>query len=336
MHRLERAAVLAVGAALIFYGYSTHAALELDLASVTKASRPPAPGFPREVEIDATRRMTIEFPPQRVVPASARLIDFCAALLDPKRIAGCPEQAIEYTTLGDREAAFAARPRFREYLAEPVMEFEPDLVLADPWSSADTRERLVEAGIPVLVVPDSSNWREAREVLSLLGRVFGEESRAAQEIASVDARVAALEARGRGRPLRVVAYSNFGSQGFSAGSNTTLDDAMRLAGIENLVATAGIDGNVGFTFEQLIDFDPDAIVVSDPIRADLGHTGDKGGAAERLLIEEAMLKDQRAVRDRRFLRLPAGLFASGSHGIVRAAEVLADERDRLLAEDAAR
>lgn len=336
MNRLDGAAVLSVGAAFVFLGYSTYLAFGLDVVHLSKATRPTAPGFPREIAIPGNESIRIEYPPQRVVPASARLIDFCAALLPPERIAGCPEQAIEYTTLGDREAAYAERPRFREYLAEPVMAFEPDLVLADPWSSGDTRERLQDAGIPVIVLPDSSNWREACDALALLGRVFGEEPRAAAEIASVESRVAALAARARGKPLRAVPYSNFGSQGFSAGSKTTLDDAMRLAGIENLAASAGLEGNIGFTFEQLLSLDPDAIVISLPLRAERGHTGDKGGAAERLLIDEGMLKDLRAVRERRFLRLPAGLYASGSHGIVRAAEVLADERDRLLGEDAAR
>lgn len=336
MSRLDHAAVLAVGAAFAFLGYSTYRAFELDVVHLGKVTRTPAPGFPRDVVVPGFATVRIESPPQRVVPASARSIDFCAALLPPERIAGCPEQAIEYTTLGDREAAYAERPRFREYLAEPVMAFEPDLVLADPWSAGDTRERLEDAGIPVIVLPDSSNWKAACEVLALLGRVFGEEERARSEIAAIEARVEALAARARGKSLRAVAYSNFGSQGFSAGSKTTLDDAMRLAGIENLAASAGLEGNIGFTFEQLLSFDPDAIVISLPLRAERGHTGDKGGAAERLLVDEVMLKDLRAVRERRFLRLPAGLFASGSHGIVRAAEVLADERDRLLGRDAAR
>jgi iron complex transport system substrate-binding protein len=336
MSRLDWTAVVAVAGAVGFFVYSTRAAFELDLVHVAKESKSAAAGFPRAVRVGDGQEFEVATKPQRVVPASARLIDFCAALLPPDAIAGCPEQAIEYTTLGDREAAFADRPRFREYLAEPVMAFEPDLVLADPWSSADTRERLRDAGITVLVVPDSANWKEACAALELLGRVFGEEERAAAEISSIEARVAALAARASSKRLRAVAYSNFGSQGFSAGSETTLDDAMRLAGIENIAASEGLSGNIGFTFEQLLAFDPDAIVVSDPIRAEQGHTGDKGGAAERVLIDAEMLSDLRAVRERRFLRLPAGLFASSSHGIVRAAEVLADERDRLLATEASR
>jgi ABC-type Fe3+-hydroxamate transport system substrate-binding protein len=119
-----------------------------------------------------------------------------------------------------------------------------------------------------------------------------------------------------------VPYANFGTQGFSAGSGTTIDTAIRLAGLRNALAEEGVTGHQQINFEALLVLDPDAIVLSQPLATEEAHTGDRGGAAERILLGESSLAELRAVRSRAFLRLDAGLYASASHGIVRAAEEL--------------
>jgi iron complex transport system substrate-binding protein len=332
MRRLDLLAGLTALGALLYLASVTLAALRLDVGSAARPLQAPAPGYPRTIELPDGSSFTLGRAPQRIVAASARLIDFCAVLVEPERIAGYPEQALEYTTLGEREAELAGRPRFDKYAAEPLMQLEPDLVLADPWQSADTRTRLQEAGVPVLVVPSADTWPEMRQRLLLLGRVLGEEQRAEAEAASLDARVARLaERRARRRALRVVPYANFGSQGFSAGAGTTIHEAIVLAGLRNALADDGVSGHVQLTYEQLILLDPDAILVSLPLRAPAGHTGDRGGAGEELLRSERATAHLFAVREGRFLRLPAGLYASGSHGIVRAAEVLAEQAESLPA-----
>lgn len=289
-------------------------------------------GFPRAVELPGGGTLRIEAPPGRIVPATARAVDLVAALVDPSRIAGAPEQAFEYVTEVVSDAGLEERPRFDAYVAETVLALSPDLVVTDPWSSADTHARLEGAGVAVLVLPEVDDWAGTRDVIELLGRVLGEETAATELVRSVDARVAALEQQAATRPrLGAVTYSNFGAQGFTAGSGTTLHEAMRLAGLVNLAAEDGRSGHVSMTFEDLLRLDPDVILVSRPIGGESGPSGDRGGAAEAVLRGEPSLARLRAVREDRILSLPAGLYASVSHGIVRAAEVLAEEVDRLVA-----
>jgi iron complex transport system substrate-binding protein len=275
-------------------------------------------------------------PPQRIVPASARAIDLALALVGPNRIAGLPEQAIEYSTLREREAEILSIPRFNAYVAEPVLELLPDLVLADPWQSADTHARLREAGVKVLVLPEASNWIETKEVIRLLGAEVKESAQAEAVIRDGDARVALLRAASGARHgLRALCYSNFGAQGYTAGSGTTLHEMIVLAGLENAVALAGRAGHETMTFEDLLELDPDVIIVSRPLNAPEAHTGDRGGASEQLLLSEPSLAQLRAVVERRIVSLPAGLFASASQNIVLGAETLAHEVDQLLARLAA-
>jgi ABC-type Fe3+-hydroxamate transport system substrate-binding protein len=244
---------------------------------------------------------------RRIVPASARAIEFLADLVGPERVAGLPEQGFEYATLGVDEARWKELPRFTAYVAEPVLALGPDLVLCDPWQSVDTNQDL--------------------------GRVLGVEERARASVAGLERRVAALAERTalRGR-LRAMSYSNFGGQGFGAGTDTTIDEILRLAGLENAAATAGRVGHVNMTFEELILIDPDVIVVGTPLHTEAGHAGDRGGASEAVLLSEPSLADLRAVRGQRIARLAPGLMACASQRVVDAAEALATELERLDAE----
>ncbi len=253
-----------------------------------------------------------------------------SALVEPERIAGVPEQALDYSTLHDASASFAGIARFEAYLAEPVLALRPDLVLIDPWQAPETSQRLRSFGVRVVALPEVRSWSDARSALEQVGREVGEVERARVLIESLERRVEHLRASAASRPhWRAVCYSNFGGAGSSAGSGTTIDEVQRLAGLENLIATSGVSGHVGLSFEELLNFDPDVILVSQPLRGPAGPAGDRGGASERILNAEATLQGLRAVRERRIVALPAWLFASGSHELVHAAEVLVVELDAL-------
>jgi iron complex transport system substrate-binding protein len=270
----------------------------------------------------------------RIVPASATAVDLVVALVEPARIAGFPEQALEYSTLHGDPPAFAAHARFDAWLAEPVLALRPDLVVVDPWQAPDTNARLAEAGVAVHRVREVHGLEDACLALTELAAVLGADERAEVLLGELEARAARLEQRAlaRGERPRALCYSNFGAAGWSAGSETTIDAVMRLAGCTNLVAEAGLSGHVEIDFERLLLFDPDLILVSRPLKMGEGPAGDRGGASQAVLESEPALAGLRAVREGRIVSLPAWLYASGSHELLTAAEFLADELER-LAED---
>jgi iron complex transport system substrate-binding protein len=292
------------------------------LALLPGCSRDPAPaGAPARAALAA----------RRVVPASATAVDLVAALVEPARIAGVPEQALEYSVLHDAGEEHAAIPRFEAYLAEPVLALRPDLVVIDPWQAPETTARLRRTGVDVLALPEIRGWADARRALEIAGARLGEADRARELVAALEARIARLRERAASRPqLRALAYSNFGGAGSSAGSGTTVDAMFELAGLRNALAERGTGGHVGLTFEELLGLDPDVIVVSRPLKMPEGPAGDRGGASERLLYSEPRLASLRAVAERRVVALPAWLYATGSHEIVHGAEVLSDEVGALL------
>lgn len=279
---------------------------------------------PRPAAAPSAKRPTL------VLPASATAVDFATALLEPEQLAGLPEQALEYSVLNALEPRFAAIPRFAVYLAEPVLALGPTLVLADAYQAPQTTERLRHAGIEVVTLPVIATWSDARRVLLDLGARLGRDERATELAAQLDERVKRLGERASAAERRTaLVYSSFGGVGATAGSQTTIDEVLRLAGLVNLVARAGRVGHLDLNFEGLIALDPDLIVVSAPLRLPPSAQGDLGGASERVLLGAPVLAHLRAVRERRIVALPAWLFATGSHELVRAAEALRDAVDEL-------
>ena len=323
---LMLAAVLVLG----FLGFLLRDALEGEHPTASEPLEIQV-GYPRTAEFPSGMRFELRSRPKRLVATTARSVDFLAALCDPHEIVGFPEQALEYATLEPAyEAALNDTVRFYAYTAEPVLRLAPDLVVADLWQSADTHGRLQESGVPLLVLPELVNWSDARATLLALGHLLDREERAAAAVRDAEARMQALAARADSRPrLRALTYSNFGSKGFTAGRGTSVHEILELAGLENAIAREGRGGHLELTFEELLRLDPDVIVVSAPLNTTASHTGDRGGASESILKGEPSLANLRAVQTRSIVALPAGLFATNSHRMVRAAEVLLDAVEAL-------
>jgi iron complex transport system substrate-binding protein len=284
-----------------------------------------APGFPRTLELPDGGALRLDAPAQRVVASASGLGDLLCELLPPERLAGLPEQMRDYSGHRDAGDPYLARPGFRVFAAEPVLALRPDLVVADRWSEAATRERLAAAGLPVLTIGRLEGLDDVRVTCRLLARALGEEARGEELLAALDARVAALAASPGARAgLRAVAYTNGGTGGWVAGAGTTADDWLALAGLANGVADR--EGHVRFSFEELLVLDPDVLVVPGP-----DDPNEQGGTAQ-LVTGDPALAGLRARRRGLIVPLPGWLFSTNSQHIVTAAEELARRLDAALAQ----
>jgi len=266
-------------------------------------------------------------PPVAVVPGSAGSVDMLAALLPPERLAGLPEGSERYSALQSADSPYLQRPNFAAFRAEQLLALAPDLVIAHSWQPAETIARLADAAVPVLRLADGNSWAEVREQLLLLGQILGVDNVAAALVADYDRRVEALLAAHRsGQKLTAVCYSNGGAGGWVAGSQTTLDEVLRLAGLTNLAGSHGQVGHGTMTFEELLSLDPDVLVVGGA--ADAQQVG--GTAA--FLRESEALSALQAVANDRIVVLPSWLYTTTSQYVVDAAEELAKRTAPWLSE----
>ncbi len=268
--------------------------------------------FPRDVALPGGDVLHLDAPPRAVLPAASGGVDLLCALLPPERLAGLPTQAERYSGVRDPDSPYLARPRFAVYEAERVLALRPDLVLAHAWQSPDTTARLRETGVPVVLLPDPSDWAGVEELLGLVGRLTGTDEAAAALVGSCRARLDAIAEVAARRPeWTALAYSHGGMGGTVAGAGTTNDEILRLAGLRNV---APRPGHGPLTFEELLVLDPDVIVVGGPADAQ-----DAGGT-ERVLRGEPALAGLRAVAEDRLVVLDSWLYTTLSHHLLDAVE----------------
>lgn len=259
------------------------------------------------------------------MPATTAAAEYLAALVEPQRIAALPAQVDDYAVRDFHVAPFGSMPRFANYLAEPLLALDPDLVLTLDWQSQDATAILRRSKIPVLVMRSSEDYGSVRDTLALLGRLLGAEQRAAEITADLDVRVAALRERAARRPKRrALVYTNEGTGGWVAGAHTTAGALLELTGLVNAGAADGIAEHKQVDMERLLRIAPDLFVCGAPTAAD------KGSATRTVLLASGPLSQLAAVRDDRIAVIGNALLSADSPMLIDAAEALEREIVRLF------
>ena len=285
----------------------------------------PATGFPAKVKSYTGDTVILPAPPRRILAGNASVLDALVELVEPERLAALPSTAFDYSILHADPGPWADVPRLESFEAEAILAPRPDLVLIGGYQVGSTADRLLERGVPVVVLPSARSWKEVLAGLTTLARLVDEEPRGAALVADLEARRRALQAESARSGMRVLPYGNYGAGGSTAGAGTTWQVMIELAGMRNAATEAGLVGHPSIDFEQILAIQPDFVLVA------LGE-GQAASSAEVLLRDEPALQSLAAVRDVRFLRLPEALYSTASHHVLTAAEALAEQADALLAD----
>lgn len=255
--------------------------------------------------------------PQRIVIANTGAADILSKLIDLKRIAAVPDQVEMYAADGEFWKAHREIPRFDKFQAEIILSFKPDLVVSSAMQDSGAAEAIKAQKIPILYLKDFDSIEGIRNSIRTIGETVGAVDAASKMIVEFDARLAKVKKEiGDAKPVPVVIYSNFGS-GYTVGAGTCQDDLLRAAGGLNLAAEAGMRGNAPLTFEQLLRFDPEYILV-------MGNEGLESPQA-KLILNDPVLKELRAVKARHIAVVPGRKFDALSQYAAEAVEIIAGQ-----------
>ena len=291
--------------------HRTHVAAWVALLGLACHGATPRPGGgaagPLVLSDDAGRTVRLAAPAQRVVSLAPSITELLFALGAGDRVVGrtiyCkfPPAALQVPTVGD-----GLNPN-----VEAIVARHPDLVLLyrSPHTDA-AAQQLAGLGIPTLVIRHDRLTDIARTA-RLLGRATGRDSSGAAIGRRVDSLLAAPLPRVRAR----IAYVVWDSPPIVIGAGSFLDELARRAGAENVfhdIATPSATVSI----ETIVARDPDWI----------GVVRDSAGDALPGWASRPEWRAVRAVRERRWLQLPADLFGQPSprapEAVARLAELL--------------
>lgn len=174
-----------------------------------------------------------------------------------------------------------ALPKVGDFLSpnlEAMLALDPDIAVLDAVQERFA-ERLKAVGIKPLALP-MQNVSDVRAALLAVGEALGRSDAAAAQVARLDRRLAEAEstareaARRAGRTPRVLFVVDRRSGGLAgmvaAGPGTYIDDLLRRAGVENVLADAQVR-YVQISAEEVLARAPDIILdavhADDPARA---------------------------------------------------------------------
>lgn len=296
----------------------------LGVACTNDAAPAPQEAPTREIVLPDGGHLTVPERAKRILPMSAAAVDYVISLAPREHIVAVPATVMNYAcSLQDREP-WPADNMVREFSAEAMLAHDPDLVIAHVWQIPGEALEMVEAaGVPVLRLGEVHSLQDVLDSVRLVASAVDEPRAGAQLVHELEQRAAALGARKDERAeLRAMAYTNFGSGGWTAGVGTTADVVIALTGMQNAGAVDGRDGHYELDIERMLVIDPDVILFSE---------GTNEYSASRSYLEnEPALSSLSALEREQLVSLPAALFSTNSHYLLDTAERLASQVDAIL------
>jgi len=265
---------------------SPAAAPTLDAHPSGLASATPAPS-PITVLDDAGREVTLAGPPNRIVSAAPSATELAFAV-------GLGDEVVAVDTFSNYPPEATSKPSIGSYVdpdLESIVGADPDLVLVTDVHLAKLVPALEARDIPALVLNAKSLDGVYLDLL-LLGRISGEEERAATLVDELRQRVAKVEQAVAGATA-VRTFVELDPTLFTAGPGTFLDDLVRRAGGTNIAAGA-TTAYPQLSAEEVVGANPEVIILTDEV---LGVSPDAVSARQGWAEVSAVANDRIAVVD---------------------------------------
>lgn len=249
--------------------------------------------------------------PVRIASLTLGTDEILSELVPPERIA-CVTYLADDREISNVPGFYPAQvPRLRDADPERIIALNPDLVLVAPYNSADFLKVIERSGLPVYRNDAFFSIDQIETGILDLGKRVGEETRAqdlVQRMRDRRKRLADKVADVARRP-RVL----FWSAGMTAGTRTTINDIIREAGGVNVAAETKLSEPAEIAPERVIAADPDYILLS--------HWS--ADARENRIENHPLLKNLRAVQEKRVIVIEGRTLTSVSQFVVDGAEQLA-------------
>lgn len=257
--------------------------------------------------------------PRRIVSLNPCLDVILAHVVDRNRITALSHYSRD--RYGSTIADIARTLPFTYGTAEEVIALEPDLVLTGRPSSPALLNTLERVGIRTLQysVPETvaDSLAQVREVSVLVGRP----ERGDAVVRRIEAALAAAVPSPGTRPVSALVFM---PGGFASGPGTLMDEMMRRAGLDNVIARYGLRGSANVPLEFVIADPPELLLSGEPSRG-------LPSRAQRVMQHPALARVAGGMERAIF---PERLLFCGGPVLIQTAAALSRARNAALARSA--
>lgn len=240
-------------------------ALAAGLFATTQASAAPATTpAGSAISFKDARGTTITLPAK-----AARIVSLSPELTEILYAAGAGEKVVGNTTYCNFPAAALTVTKVGGFSAktisiEAIVALRPDLVVGNVSAHGQLALEFERAGLRFAALP-TTDFSSVYATLELVGRIAGNEATANAVVASMKARIAAIQAKTASiasgkRPI--VFWETWDEPLMSAGPNTFTGQIIEAAGGRNCFADSTADWPV-VSFEAVLARNPDYIMAAD-------------------------------------------------------------------------
>jgi len=221
--------------------------------------------WPREVTALNGTILILE-KPQRILTASVGHDELTVALVRLDKLVGVAGITKDqtYSNIADLVQSIPSIDRDPENIAA----LNPDIVVTSEYFPEESVRRLNDLKIPVVQTSLPSNIEEQMDIIFLLGRIYGEEQRAAQLVSEIAERYdfinSIIQQNNTYEKKKVLSITRYSDQIWAAGSNSTEGMIIESAGGINAASESGIKGNMTTSIEGVIEMDPEIIIITQP------------------------------------------------------------------------
>jgi iron complex transport system substrate-binding protein len=174
-----------------------------------------------------------------------------------------PDQVASVSHLAQDEAnsfvaAQAKTHAINHARLEEIIAYQPDLVLTVPHTNPRLLNTLRQLGYQIHPLTLEPKLKTIIQDIRQLSTRLGQKKRGERLIHNLRQRLARMAPPHTRQPTAVF----FQPRGYTSGSETLQDQAMKLAGWRNLAAEQGVQGYVPISLEKLISWRPDTLFTS--------------------------------------------------------------------------
>lgn len=219
--------------------------------------------YPVEITDSQGNIATINEEPQKIVSVAPNITELIYELELQDKLVG----RSEYCDYPSEVMGIPSVGTLFEPNLEQIISLEPDVVFTSACFDADSVELMKNAGIEVVVLDEQTEIAGVYTMIETFGKVMNCNDKALECITEMQDRITSVEEKIKNLEAPTVYYViGYGEYGdYTSGGDTYTGDMLSLAGGDNIAKD--ISG-WGITLEELVEADPEIIVISEFMKDD--------------------------------------------------------------------